>query len=68
MWRASRSSLQALTQWHVRSQQIARRNAMMASTALAERRREHIEAEEFLRSYQQLRSRRSELHETAKIS
>ncbi len=68
MWRATRPSIQGLIQWHVRSQQVARRNAMIASTALAERRRERIEVDEFLHSYLQLRSRRSESQEPAKIS
>lgn len=34
--------------WHVESQQVARRNALVASTALTERRRERLEVEEFL--------------------
>lgn len=34
--------------WPVRSQQGARRNALVASTALAERRRELADVEEFL--------------------
>ena len=34
--------------WHVRSQEGARRNAMTASTALTQRRRELVEVEEFL--------------------
>ena len=40
----------ALTQWPVDSQQRARRNAMIASTALAQRRAETDEVEEFLTS------------------
>jgi hypothetical protein len=39
-----------LPQWPVRSQQRARRNALLASTALADRRRERLEVEEFLSS------------------
>jgi hypothetical protein len=39
-----------LTEWHVRSQHISRRNALVASTALAERRRQRVDAEEFLDS------------------
>ncbi|GAB2727249.1 hypothetical protein [Nocardioides pakistanensis] len=35
-------------QWPVLSQQVARRNALVASTALAEQRRELAEVEEFL--------------------
>jgi hypothetical protein len=34
--------------WHVRSQEVSRRNAMVASTALTQRRRETAEVEEFL--------------------
>ncbi|GCD92308.1 hypothetical protein [Nocardioides sp. LS1] len=37
-----------LTQWPVESQQVARRNAMIASTALAQRRAERDEVEDFL--------------------
>lgn len=37
-----------LTRWHLRSQEVARRNAMVASTALTQRRRELLEVEEFL--------------------
>ena len=37
-----------LVSWPVRSQLAARRNALIASTALAERRRELAEVEEFL--------------------
>jgi hypothetical protein len=40
--------LELATQWPVRSQQRARRNALVASTALAERRRERLEVEEYL--------------------
>lgn len=43
----------ALTRWPVESQQRARRNAMVASTALARRRAEHDEVEEFLASLAQ---------------
>jgi hypothetical protein len=42
--------LRAVGLWPVSSQQVARRNALVASTALAERRRELIEVEEFLRA------------------
>jgi hypothetical protein len=34
--------------WHVTSQQQARRNALVASTALTQRRRELLDVEEFL--------------------
>lgn len=37
-----------LAGWHIRSQHEARRNALVASTALAKRRKERIEVEEFL--------------------
>lgn len=40
--------LRSTLQWPVRSQEGARRNAMAASTALAERRREVLEVEEYL--------------------
>ncbi|GAA1924109.1 hypothetical protein GCM10009737_27200 [Nocardioides lentus] len=40
----------AVSRWAVESQQGARRNAMLASTALASRRREHAEVEDFLAS------------------
>jgi hypothetical protein len=38
----------AVTHWPVDSQQVSRRNAMVASTALAQRRAELDEVEEFL--------------------
>lgn len=37
-----------LRTWAVASQQRSRRNAMIASTALAQLRAEHLEVEEFL--------------------
>jgi len=37
-----------LDRWSVDSQQHARRNAMVASTALAQRRAERLEVEEYL--------------------
>ncbi|MBB6626671.1 hypothetical protein H5V45_04975 [Nocardioides sp. KIGAM211] len=40
----------AVTRWPVESQQRARRNAMIASTALAQRRAEIDDVEEFLAS------------------
>lgn len=43
----------ALTHWPVESQQRARRNAMIASTALARRRAEIDDVEEFLASLDQ---------------
>jgi hypothetical protein len=44
LWAATRRA----TRLHVHSQQGAIRNAMVASTALTQRRRELIEVEEFL--------------------
>lgn len=41
-------SLRRVTEWHVRSQQVSRRNALIASSALAARRRELMEVDEFL--------------------
>jgi hypothetical protein len=38
--------------WHVHSQEVARRNAMVASTALTQRRAEHDEVEAFLAGHQ----------------
>jgi hypothetical protein len=38
--------------WAVASQQTARRNALISSTQLAERRRERIDVEEFLAAHQ----------------
>lgn len=38
--------------WHVHSQEVARRNAMVASTALTQRRVERLEVEEFLALHQ----------------
>ncbi|HEX6247383.1 MAG TPA: hypothetical protein VFZ64_05880 [Nocardioidaceae bacterium] len=40
--------LTAVVAWPVRSQQTSRRNAMVAGTTLAARRRELVEVEEFL--------------------
>lgn len=42
--------VQVLGQWHLTSQQVARRNALAASVALAQRRRELDEVEAFLAS------------------
>jgi hypothetical protein len=38
----------ALLEWPVRTQQGSRRNALVASTALAARRRERLDVEQFL--------------------
>ena len=40
--------VRALARWHVTTQIGARRNALLAYTALAQRRREHDDLEEFL--------------------
>jgi hypothetical protein len=45
-----RRLLAAVTRWPVESQQPARRNAMIASTALAQRRAELDDVEQFLAS------------------
>ncbi|MFL6001919.1 MAG: hypothetical protein ACJ72P_03835 [Nocardioides sp.] len=42
--------LSPLTRWAVGSQQRSRRNAMLASTTLTQRRSERIEVEDFLAS------------------
>lgn len=47
---ASAPVVTPVTRWPVESQQQARRNAMIASTALARRRAELDEVEEFLAS------------------
>ena len=47
---AAMQLVSALTRWSTESQQRARRNAMIASTALARRRAEIDEVEEFLAS------------------
>ncbi len=49
-----------IDRWAVQSQQTARRNAMIASTALTQRRAELIEVEEFLANL-----RESSTHELA---
>jgi len=46
----------AVSQWHVRSLEGSRRNALVASTALAERRRELLEVEEFLEHHAAVRA------------
>ena len=45
---APRRLVSAAAGWPVASQQRARRNALVASTALSERRREVLDVEEFL--------------------
>jgi len=46
--RTPRRLVSAAAQWHVTTQQHARRNALVASTALAQRRMERLDVEEFL--------------------
>jgi hypothetical protein len=45
-------SVRDLLTWHTLSQVGARRNALLASTELIQRRREHHEVEEFIRDYE----------------
>jgi hypothetical protein len=45
---APRRLVRSVLTWPVRSQQGSRRNALVASTALTQRRRERDEVEEFL--------------------
>jgi hypothetical protein len=56
MWRPRLPrQLCRLAAWPVDSQQVARRNALVATTAMAQRRRERLDVEEFLTRH---RSRR----------
>jgi hypothetical protein len=41
----------AAATWHVTSQHHARRNALIATTALTQRRRERLDVEEFLTAH-----------------
>ena len=50
------SILRSVATWPVGSQQHARRNALVASTALAQRRHERHEVERFLEAYDARRS------------
>ncbi len=56
-----RTATRRATQWHVRSQETARRNAMLASTALTQRRVERQEVEEFLDGHLRARAERQAL-------
>jgi hypothetical protein len=47
--------------WHVHSQEVARRNAMVARTALTQRRAELNEVEAFLASHQRRHAARSRI-------
>ena len=57
---ASRAA-QALVAWPLSSQHAACRNALVASTALAERRREREEVEDFLERHHAARAARGTL-------
>ncbi len=48
---ARATRVHVLARWHVRSHEVSRRNAMIATTALAQRRFEREEVEEFLRRH-----------------
>jgi hypothetical protein len=47
--------------WHLDSQQVARRNAMVASTALTQRRIERLEVDEFLARHERQHAARRRL-------
>jgi hypothetical protein len=47
--------------WHEHSQEVSRRNAMTASTALTQRRIEWLEVEEFLAGHLRERADRQEV-------
>ena len=47
--------LRIVLAWPVTSQQRSRRNAMVASTAMAEQRRQRIDTEQFLNAYERRR-------------
>lgn len=57
MFTAAVRPLRRIVAWPVTSQHGARRNALVASTALAKRRRERLDAEEFLTGYLEARAR-----------
>ena len=58
MWVTTTQIVRAVAEWPVRSQQVARRNALVGATALADRRRERIEVEEFLKQHLATRAAR----------
>lgn len=58
MIRRTAHLLRETVHWPVSSQQTSRRNALVACTALAERRREHDEVEEFLERHRAVRTDR----------
>lgn len=49
----------AAAQWHLTSQQQSRRNALVASTALTERRRELLDVEQFLAEHARMQAPRA---------
>lgn len=51
--------------WHLRSQHHARRNALVASTALMQRRRELTEVDDFLAAHDARRTSRPARRHTA---
>ena len=57
MWVTTTQIVRAVAEWPVRSQQVARRNALVCATPLADRRRERIDVEEFLEQHLATRAR-----------
>jgi len=57
-----RRGLATAATWHVASQHHARRNALQASTALAQQRRERDEVEQFLAAHAVRTGRASVVH------
>jgi len=57
MWKPDAAApVRALVRWHLTSQYGARRNALLACTALAQRRRERDDVEEFLSDMHRLQA------------
>jgi hypothetical protein len=57
MWKPDLAApVRALARWHLTSQYGARRNALRACTALAQRRRERDDVEQFLSDLRRLQS------------
>jgi hypothetical protein len=57
-----RRGLATAATWHVASQHHARRNALLAATALAQQRRERDEVEQFLAAHNARTDRSAVLH------
>ena len=55
--------LRDLSAWHLNSHRVARRNALDAHRALAHRRRERVEVEQFLEGFQWHGVKRGEAHD-----